>query len=546
MLHNSYRRLEAVPFYSTNWAKLMQEEDKRLQDIGNMPTSEADDVEIGRVTPKEKEEESPPYNALNPRYRILISACLTIAGVISPLTASIFFPVIPDMAKSLKTDVESVNLLVTYYMIVQGIAPAIWASVADVMGRRNIYILTMIVYVGTSIGIANCNKYSGIAALRAFQAFGSSPVIAIGAGTISDIFSPAERGFYVGIFSVGIQLGPAAGPVFSALIAHRWGWHAIFYFLACLGGVVVILVVFFVPETLRSIVWNGSVKPKSRWHRSWISLVRGALGRSNEFEYTEIPENARDVPRRKGFRQIRPWMSFRLLLTNLQMTSLLALVAVLFGLFYCIQVSMSRLYQDEYHLTLIEVGLCFLPTGFGSMLGALVNGRYLNWEFKKLRKTAESNLEHERCDVTDLRDFPLEIARFRLIPIHISICSFTALIYGWCVDKKVSIAVPLVMQAIFGFCFTGVSNSVNTYLVDINPDSSSSSSAANNLTRCLFGAACTAFITPMMNKIGTGWTFTFFCFLTLSVLPIILCQFRYGQVWRKRRILKYESVKLAT
>lgn len=486
-----------------------------------------------RIVPQEVQRQV-PYSALNTQLRICISIILTIAGIISPLTASIFFPVIPDMASSLETSVEKIDLLVTYYMIVQGIAPSLWASVADVLGRRNIYISTFLIYVGTSLGIANCNSYNGIAALRAFQAFGSSPVIAIGAGSIGDLFSPAERGFYIGIFSVGVQIGPAGGPIFAALLAQRWGWHSIFYFLSCLAVLVMVLIGAFIPETLRSIAWNGSVKPKSKWHRSWMSLGAEIVTGNDEFTYREVPEFATDIPQRKSWRDIRPWLSFELLVTNLQMTSLVGVAAILFGLFYCIQVSMSSLYQSEYHLTLIEVGLCFLPTGFGSMLGAMFNGRFLNWEFERLKVLCKN----QECEETDLQDFPLERARFRLIPIHICLCSFTALIYGWCVEKHVSIAVPLVMQVIFGFCFTGVSNSISTYLVDINPTSSSSSSAANNLTRCLFGAACTGFINPLMNAIGTGWTFTFFCFLVLSTLPVIILQFKYGKKWRERRLKK--------
>lgn len=483
-----------------------------------------------------------PYSALDKRLRAVISAVLTLAGIISPLTASIFFPVIPDMSRSLKTSVESIDLLVTYYMIVQGIAPSLWASVADVLGRRNVYLVTMLIYVGTSLGIANCNNYSGIAALRAFQAFGSSPVIAIGVGSVSDLFSPAERGFYVGIFSVGVQVGPSGGPIFAALVANRWGWHSIFYFLACLGGVVMVSIAVLIPETLRSIAWNGSVRPESKWHRSWLSLLLQLFRKKDEFAYAKVPEGAPNCPRRKNWRQIRPWLSFMLLVTNLQMLGLVTVSAVMFGLFYCIQVSMSRLYQNEYNLTLIEVGLCFLPTGFGSMIGAIFNGRYLNWEFSRLKKRVSQKAD-SRLQSDDLSDFPVEVARFRLIPIHQCVCACVALVYGWCVDKDISIAVPLIMQVIFGFSFASVSNSINTYLVDINAEASSSSSAANNLTRCLFGAACTAFVAPMMDAIGVGWTFTFFCFLVLCTLPIVAVQFKYGHFWRKRRIEKHKMAK---
>lgn len=54
---------------------------------------------------------------------------------------------------------------------------------------------------------------SALCVLMLAQAVGSSSTIALGAGTIADISIPSERGFYVSIFQMGVQLGPAIGPL---------------------------------------------------------------------------------------------------------------------------------------------------------------------------------------------------------------------------------------------------------------------------------------------------------------------------------------------
>lgn len=340
-------------------------------------------------------------------------------------------------------------------------SPSIWASVGDVLERRNIYLSSMLIYVGASIGIGLCNNYGGIAALRSLQALISSPITATGVVVISDIYSPSERGLYIGIFSVGVQLGPSTGPIFAALTANRWGWHAIFYFLASLGGTMVLLVAFFVPETLHSIVWNGSVKPSSRWRRSWISLFRSGFGVRYQFSHSSFPKNIPDAPRRKSYRDIRPWHSFHLLVTYLQITSLLLLFAVHSGLLYCFEVSMSSLLRDIYGLNIVEAGLCFLPAGLGCILGAIFNGKFLNWEFRRL----SGRYRYEIRESTDLRDFPLEIARFRLIPMHIFMCSITVLIYSWSLDKSLNLAVALVTRGLFGFSFMGINDSISIWWI---------------------------------------------------------------------------------
>lgn len=98
-------------------------------------------------------------------------------------------------------------------MVFQGVSPAIWGAFADAWGRRPIYLTTLAVYIGTTIGCALAPNYPALLVLRMLQAFGSSSVIAIGkvflylfdpedhentqlfiigAGVISDIALPSE------------------------------------------------------------------------------------------------------------------------------------------------------------------------------------------------------------------------------------------------------------------------------------------------------------------------------------------------------------------
>jgi MFS family permease len=49
---------------------------------------------------------------------------------------------------------ELVNLTVTVYMIFQGPSPSFWGSQANIRGRRSVYLATLIVYMGSCIGLA--------------------------------------------------------------------------------------------------------------------------------------------------------------------------------------------------------------------------------------------------------------------------------------------------------------------------------------------------------------------------------------------------------
>jgi MFS family permease len=88
-------------------------------------------------------------------------------------------------------------------MIAQGITPSFWGPLADTIGRRQVLIYTMLLYIVANIGLG-CSQNSGaLLTFRFFQAAGSSSTISLGAGVVADIADSSERGGYLGYFSGG-------------------------------------------------------------------------------------------------------------------------------------------------------------------------------------------------------------------------------------------------------------------------------------------------------------------------------------------------------
>ena len=83
--------------------------------------------------------------------------------------------------------------------------------------------------------------------------------MAIGAGVLGDITTREERGGYMGFFQAGLLFPLAAGPILGGIFSGTLGWRAIFWFLAIYSSIFLVVLVFFLPETLRSPVGNGPV-----------------------------------------------------------------------------------------------------------------------------------------------------------------------------------------------------------------------------------------------------------------------------------------------
>lgn len=93
---------------------------------------------------------------------------------------------------------------------------------ADVLGRRPLYLITLAIYICANIGLALTEVYWLLMVLRCVQATGSASMIALSQGSVADIASPSERGGMVAIANSGAMLAPAIGPVIGSLLVSTF------------------------------------------------------------------------------------------------------------------------------------------------------------------------------------------------------------------------------------------------------------------------------------------------------------------------------------
>lgn len=114
------------------------------------------------------------YSAFRRWEKIYIVSLITFAGWFSTLSSFIYYPVITFVARDIGTTVAKVNLTVTSYMIVSGIAPAIIGDLADQAGRRPTYVVALVLYFCANIGIALQDSFGALLSLRMLQSAGIS------------------------------------------------------------------------------------------------------------------------------------------------------------------------------------------------------------------------------------------------------------------------------------------------------------------------------------------------------------------------------------
>ncbi|KAJ3508638.1 hypothetical protein NM208_g15793 [Fusarium decemcellulare] len=458
----------------------------------------------------------PAYSTFSKNTRRWIIALATAASFVSPLTANIYFPALNPIAEDLDVSVSLINITLTSYMIFQGLSPTIFGDLGDMAGRRPAYILAFLIYICANIGLALQRDYVALLVLRCLQSAGSSGTLVLGFAVIADISSTAERGKYMGIVGAGINIGPALGPVLGGVLSQFLGWPAIFWFCTIFSVAWLIPWVLSAPETCRNVVGNGSIAPQ-RWNRSLLDLYKHRDDATSQ----NIPKRELKFP--------NPLKTLGIVFER-EMALILFINAMIYLGFILVAATMSTLFKEIYGYNDLQVGLCYLPYGFGCAGAVVAQGYVLDWNYRRIAKKIGFTIDRKRGD--DLGKFPIESARIQPVYPTLLLGIAALIAYGWALQLETSVAVPLVLVFLIGMLIPTSFSVLNTLIVDLNPQAPATATAANNLVRCLFGAAATAAIDHMIKGMGRGWCFTFLALINLALMPALRLLDTKGMQWR--------------
>jgi len=225
----------------------------------------------------------------------------------------------------------------------------------------------------------------------------------------------------------------------SGLLLIRWEWRAIFWFLTIASSTVLLVIVFFLPETCRRIVGNGSLVPSTinrpiipvlTVHKKTASEETGSSGLEAE---SVTHTNAKRAA--GGLQIFNPFNGLALIFKHKGT----AVVVVCFGAYYtttsCLQASLSTKFIDVYNVSGLVAGLCYIPFGVASIVASSFTGKLLDYDYKRTARGL--GITADRKKEGDLSDFPIEYARLRTSKLFLILCAPLLVGYGWALQARV-------------------------------------------------------------------------------------------------------------
>ncbi len=124
----------------------------------------------------------------------------------------------------------------TAYMLCMTVSVPIFAKLSDIYGRKWFFLSGLIVFVAAS---ALCGASGQIPLpldgmnqlilFRGIQGIGAGILFGLTFTIVGDVFSPAERGKYQGIFAAVWGLASIFGPTLGGWLTDHYSWRAVFY-----------------------------------------------------------------------------------------------------------------------------------------------------------------------------------------------------------------------------------------------------------------------------------------------------------------------------
>jgi len=162
----------------------------------------------------------------------------TIVGVAMPT-------IISDLGLDL-TDAQWVNSL---YAVVLAALLLSTGRLADRWGRRRMFLVGLVVFVGGSLLAAAADASGSLIGARAVQAVGAACIMPSTLSTVNAVFRGRYRAAAFGVWGAVISGAAAIGPLAGGALTQWASWHWIFLVNLPLGALVIVGAIVAVPET---------------------------------------------------------------------------------------------------------------------------------------------------------------------------------------------------------------------------------------------------------------------------------------------------------
>ncbi len=184
-------------------------------------------------------------------HKWLVFASTATTTIMSTLDSSIVNIALPVIRAEFQAEIVVIEWVVISYLLIITALLMIFGRLADLYGRKKIYIIGIIIFMAGSALCAISNSVVTLIISRGIQGLGASCIMANGLAIITDVFPARERGKVLGLVGTTVAFGLSSGPIIGGVITSYLGWRFIFLINLPIGAVALYLASKFLVKSTR-------------------------------------------------------------------------------------------------------------------------------------------------------------------------------------------------------------------------------------------------------------------------------------------------------
>jgi DHA1 family bicyclomycin/chloramphenicol resistance-like MFS transporter len=245
-----------------------------------------------------------------------------------------YLPAFSEIAQSLGVDMATVGYSLTSYFIGISIGQLLYGPIIDRFGRKPPLLFGLVLYLISALGCAWAASADMLIGMRFLQALGGCVGMVAGRAIIRDLFPPGEIANVFSSLILVMGVAPIIAPTVGGLVTAEFGWRTLFYILAGLALLLILLV--------------GLVLPESKGADNRVSLAPNRI--------------------------LKDWKS---VLQNPAFIAFTLVSSISFGGLFAYIAGSPFVFMEYFNLSETQYGWAFGFNAFGFILGSQINRFWL-------------------------------------------------------------------------------------------------------------------------------------------------------------------------
>jgi len=172
--------------------------------------------------------ENDPALGLERRAKFEILGAILLGMFLAALDQTIVGPVLPHIVTELK-GADYYTWVVTIFLVTSTITVPIYGKLSDLYGRRPMLLFGIGLFLIGSVLSGLSQTMWQLILFRGVQGLGAGAIFPIALAVIGDLFTPAERGKYQGLFGAVFGIAFLIGPGLGGFLTDNFSWHWVFF-----------------------------------------------------------------------------------------------------------------------------------------------------------------------------------------------------------------------------------------------------------------------------------------------------------------------------